>query len=332
MTGAATDGRSADAGIITFAEVRTRDSDAAVETARQIAEHRARITVDDPRAVDFRISTAYSPLLCADVVSAGGVRYVTSGEPIDYLLAGTLTRGRIALRAGREEVRLAGRDGFLYPLENGYHSDCTDPALLDLRIPAAYVARLAEEMTGMPAAALRFHSLAPISPSMAEYWAATVAFIADRMHAAGTGRHPLIVDQLLRLGASALLTVFPNTSMVTGPRPESATTATGVVRRATAFIEAGADRPLTAAQIAEAVGLGIRSVQLAFRRQLDTTPMAYLRRVRLERARQELEAADPAAGVTVAATARRWGYPSASRFAGHYRELFGETPGHTLRS
>ncbi|WP_305787035.1 helix-turn-helix transcriptional regulator [Symbioplanes lichenis] len=332
MTGAAVNGRPTGDSAVTLADIRTRDSDLAVETARRIAEHRAQITVDDPRAVDFRISTAQSPTLSVDVVSAGGVRYVTTGEPIDFLLAGTLERGRIQLRAGNEEVRLARRDGFLYPLENGYHSDCSDPALIDLRIPSAYVAQLAEELTGIPAAALRFRSLAPVSAPMGEYWAATVRFIAGRMHAAEGGPPPLIVDQLLRLGASAVLAVFPNTSMTTGPRPETATTATGVVRRAVAFIEACADQPLTAEEIAAAVGLGVRSVQLAFRRQLDTTPMAYLRRVRLERARQELQDADPGTGVTVANTARRWGYLSPSRFAGDYRAAFRESPGHTLRS
>ena len=38
----------------------------------------------------------------------------------------------------------------------------------------------------------------------------------------------------------------------------------------------------------------IRAVQLAFRRHLDTTPADYLRRVRLDRARHDLIAADPA--------------------------------------
>ncbi|MEU7612530.1 hypothetical protein [Micromonospora sp. NPDC049204] len=43
-----------------------------------------------------------------------------------------------------------------------------------------------------------------------------------------------------------------------------------------------------------------RALQLAFRRHHDTTPMRYVREVRLERAHRALRAADPTTGATVA--------------------------------
>jgi len=58
--------------------------------------------------------------------------------------------------------------------------------------------------------------------------------------------------------------------------------------------------------------------------------MAYLRRVRLDQARQELRAASPAQA-TVTAIANRWGFPSPSRFTAHYRAAYGELPRDTLR-
>ena len=73
------------------------------------------------------------------------------------------------------------------------------------------------------------------------------------------------------------------------------------------------------------------AVQLAFRRHLDTTPIEYLRRVRLDRAHHDLIAADPAR-VTVTAIAVRWGFPSPSRFAARYRQAYGISPSHTLHS
>jgi AraC-like DNA-binding protein len=54
-----------------------------------------------------------------------------------------------------------------------------------------------------------------------------------------------------------------------------------------------------------------------------------LRRVRLERAHRDLQAADPARQ-TVTAIAYRWGFPSSSRFAAHYRQVYGVTPSRTL--
>ncbi|WP_239080152.1 helix-turn-helix transcriptional regulator [Paractinoplanes brasiliensis] len=71
-------------------------------------------------------------------------------------------------------------------------------------------------------------------------------------------------------------------------------------------------------------------MQAAFRRHLDTTPMAYLRRCRLDRAHRELLSADPTDGDTVGAIARRWGYLSSSHFAADYRAAYGRSPRQTL--
>jgi transcriptional regulator GlxA family with amidase domain len=107
--------------------------------------------------------------------------------------------------------------------------------------------------------------------------------------------------------------------------------APAAVRRAAAFIHAHADQPLTLGEIAAAAGVSGRALQYSFRRYFDTTPIGYLRRVRLERADTELRAADSASGVTVAAVARRWGWVTASQFTQAYRQRFGVLPSHTLR-
>ena len=88
---------------------------------------------------------------------------------------------------------------------------------------------------------------------------------------------------------------------------------------------------LTVADIAAASFVTIRAVQLAFRRHLDTTPLAYLRRVRLDRAHHDLLTGDPA-HETVTAVAHRWGFPNPSRFAATYRRAYGVTPSYTLHN
>jgi transcriptional regulator GlxA family with amidase domain len=101
------------------------------------------------------------------------------------------------------------------------------------------------------------------------------------------------------------------------------------VRRAISFIEAHPDQDISVADIAAAACVTTRAVQLAFRRHLNTTPTGYLRRIRLDYAHRELLAADPERD-TVTAVAYRWGFPSASRFAVHYRAAYGVLPSHTL--
>ncbi len=89
--------------------------------------------------------------------------------------------------------------------------------------------------------------------------------------------------------------------------------------------------PLTLADIAAQAAVTPRALQYAFRRKYDTAPMSYLRQVRLERACQDLLGADPAAGHTVAAIARRWGFTRQDRFAAAYLAVYGRPPSHTLR-
>jgi AraC-like DNA-binding protein len=105
-----------------------------------------------------------------------------------------------------------------------------------------------------------------------------------------------------------------------------------VVRRSLDYIEHHLSEPLTMSDIAAHVGASVRSIQLGFREELGTTPMAYLRDRRLERAREELTDADPADGVTVTSVASHWGFNHLGSFAGLYRKRWGESPSETLHS
>jgi len=97
------------------------------------------------------------------------------------------------------------------------------------------------------------------------------------------------------------------------------------LRRAIAFIDENAHTNLTPAGIAAAALVGIRAVQLAFRRHRDTTPTGYLRRVQLDHAPRDRITGGPA-NESVTAVAYRWGFPSASRFTAYYRQAYGVLP------
>lgn len=104
-----------------------------------------------------------------------------------------------------------------------------------------------------------------------------------------------------------------------------------ILRNAVAFIEENADADIGLEDIAAAVNVSPRSVQYAFRGNLGTTPLEYLRRVRLDRAHRDLKAADPARD-TVTAIAGRWGFSHAGRFSLAYKATFGTAPSDTLRA
>ncbi|MBM4201293.1 MAG: helix-turn-helix domain-containing protein, partial [Gammaproteobacteria bacterium] len=88
--------------------------------------------------------------------------------------------------------------------------------------------------------------------------------------------------------------------------------------------------PLTLPDLCELSGLKARALQYAFQEKHALTPMAFLKIVRLNRARDLLRAADPR-NASVTATAMQVGFWHLSQFACDYRWLFHELPNETLR-
>ncbi|HEY8300572.1 MAG TPA: helix-turn-helix transcriptional regulator [Jatrophihabitans sp.] len=167
----------------------------------------------------------------------------------------------------------------------------------------------------------------PLTPHAARGWQQAVRYVSRGVLADPTAAaSPLLVDSARRLLAATMITLLDARPELQSADTRDATSAT--VQRAVAFIEANPDLAIGVADIARAAFVTPRAVQLAFRRHLDVTPTAYLRRVRLEHARDELIDADPAYD-TVTTIAARWGFTS-SRFASLYRETYHEQPSETL--
>jgi AraC-like DNA-binding protein len=103
------------------------------------------------------------------------------------------------------------------------------------------------------------------------------------------------------------------------------------VKRAIDAMEAEPERPFTVNSLAAIAGTSVRTLQEGFRQHVGVSPMAYLRRLRLSRAHDDLCTADPREE-TVANVAHRWGFAHLGRFAGAYRAEYGQAPADTLRS
>ncbi|WP_063695835.1 ANTAR domain-containing protein [Amycolatopsis orientalis] len=168
----------------------------------------------------------------------------------------------------------------------------------------------------------------PVDATAAQHLRSAVAHLRDDvLGVPGVGENPLAVATVARYLAVAVLNTFPHTASAEQPG-DGLDAHSRTLRRAISFIEANLHRPLDIAEIAAVARVSARAVQLAFRRHLGTTPMAYLRRARLDRARAELRAAVPEQD-SVARIAARWGY-APSVFAAHYRAAYGESPSATL--
>jgi AraC-like DNA-binding protein len=100
------------------------------------------------------------------------------------------------------------------------------------------------------------------------------------------------------------------------------------LRQAEEFLEANVDRPVSSVELATQVGVGVRALQLAFRRYRNSTPQRFVRERRLELARRRLVAG---VGSTVTDVALATGFAHLGRFSAEYRARFGESPSETRR-
>ena len=141
----------------------------------------------------------------------------------------------------------------------------------------------------------------------------------------------LVSEQLEDLVMTSLLLGAPSTYS-TWFEQEGGHATPRAVRRAMDLIEEHAHEPLTVEDIAEAVGASVRALQSGFRRHVGSSPLTYLRDVRLELVHEALREADPNRGPSVTDLALSHGFTHLGRFAQAYRERFGVTPSDTLRA
>ena len=312
-------------------EMATQDTDAIAEFIdQQFVEHRARFRCPNPSLADARTRSAAAGPLHAALIRWGGVEYeVTEAAPAGGLVGMVPLQGSGVLTTAREEYRYSPGDAYLAPPYEPYGALLGDTEFALVEVPWQAAGDLAEEKTGLPADELRFESMAPVSKAQQRVLATTVEFICDQLVTSRVDEvHPLVAQEMTELAAAALVDTFPNTAMTAFYLRDPGWVPEAAARNAAAFIETHVDQPVTVTEIAAAAGVTVRDLQHAFLHYYDTTPTAYLHRVRLERAHLDLSNAGD--GVTVAAVARKWGWASPAQFSAAYRRRFGVLPSQTL--
>jgi AraC-like DNA-binding protein len=252
-------------------------------------------------------------------------------DPLGSWCIAGVRHGRITLRHHHEEIVCRPGDVVLAAQPNSAWAARLDDLDADLvLIDPRLLAETAQAATGQPP---RLIGPTTASAGAAKYWWRTYNYLHTLATTPPVPNDDLIVRTATRLLAATTLAVFPHTAL---NDPSSQTSAdhhdarSETLRRATAFIEANPHRDIRITDIANAACVSVRAVQLAFRRHLDTTPMAHLRKVRLHLAHHELLAADPTTA-SVTAVAAHWGFLNPSHFASLYRHEFGRAPSQTLR-
>jgi AraC-like DNA-binding protein len=250
--------------------------------------------------------------------------------PLDYLMFFFVTGGSLTVTTGDLETRLRTGDTAVcpagVPLKISW--DNLRKEVISVPLQAAQQAA-AEHADG---GTVSFLGTTPVSPAMDRLWRSTVGFVANQLETPDSPlSEPLVYAQTLNLLGTAAVKTFPNSTMTADYLPGPGQIAPAALRRAVAFIDANAARPLTLSNIAAAVSVSPRDLRHAFAQRYGISPLGYLRRARLERAHVDLLAAGPRTGATVTEIATRWGFLTPGSFSNEYRAMFGQAPGKTLR-
>ncbi|MCQ4084038.1 AraC family transcriptional regulator [Streptomyces sp. RB6PN25] len=257
---------------------------------------------------------------------------INPGELESFFLVQIPLAGAADIACGRERIvstpELASVPA---PTEHlSMHWAAGNPQLIVWIDRFALEAHLGQLLARQPSRPITFSLGMDLTLPASRSWLGIVNLLRQEAdNGGGMLSQPPAVRQFEGLLMTQLLLAHPSnyTAALLGEQPRIAPLA---VRQAMELIEAHAAEPLTVEDIAEAVGVSVRALQEGFRRHVDTTPLRYLRDVRLARVRADLSASDPGS-TTITDIACRWGFFHAGRFSIAYRERFGESPSQTLR-
>ncbi len=247
-------------------------------------------------------------------------------EPNDEYIVSWLHTGTASLSVGGDLIYWAGGTPWLFPTGTPCDFDSRDYRQSLIAFRGGYLEQVAAEEGATAGGPVLFQYAQVPGSAELRQWKQVVEEAAHLVLQSKPSK--LQMSQISRRTAVALLDCFPHVRL--DPPPEMLLPHTGRLRTAVDFIHAHAHQTVTPTELAEAAGLTLRGLQQAFRRRLGLTPTAYLRQVRLDRARDELLALTPHE-TTVGSVAATWGFTHFGRFSVAYRARFGESPRDTLR-
>ncbi|MBF4608989.1 helix-turn-helix transcriptional regulator [Curtobacterium sp. VKM Ac-1393] len=249
------------------------------------------------------------------------------GMPIgSHYIVAWMTSGRAHLDVAGERVDLRRNVPTLLPCDAEFVFAAEDHDQRLVHFDRGLVHGFAADQLDLGDRPLRFdHAREPDTAAFGR-WQSVLTTLSRALRLGGPGSDAWL--EAKSLAVAAFLDTFP-------PRIDGLPAALGLprnarLRTAVEYVHAHASKPITITDLAAVTGLSVRSVQEAFRRVFDESPLTYLRDVRLDRVRGELLEADPQAGI-IGDVARRWGFAHLGRFSATYAARFGEYPKQTLR-
>lgn len=308
----------------------TRDRDEARDSvARVFCPHRLDLVRPGP-GLQARQHVARLGNLAVSYIAYGAEVRIDPGELTSFFLIHLVHSGHSEIRSGGRVMTGGPSMGSVSSATLGlrmhWSADCAHVVLkVDRARLECHLSDLLGESVGRP---IEFAPELSLEAGPGAGFRRLVDFVSaelDRDDSLITS--PLGVAHIEQSLMTALLTAQPSNYSALLAAPAGAAAPRHVVR-AEAYIRAHADTAITIGALADAAGVSARTLFEGFRRFRGTTPMAYVKAVRLQCAHDELTAS---ADQNVTDVAIKWGFVHLGRFARTYRRRFGELPSETVR-
>ncbi|NEE03051.1 AraC family transcriptional regulator [Phytoactinopolyspora halotolerans] len=298
---------------------------------RSFVAHRLDL-VGRAERVEARMHMARMSNLAASYVAYGGDFEIEPQELGPIIAVQMPLRGYSTIRSGGREIQsdanCAAVVSLSDPLRLYWSRDCES---LVLRFERPAVEAHLRDLLGVPLGdPLRFELDMDIAKGYGRSWAHRFRMLVDELDRPDSIiHHPRAAVEFEDwLTTGLLLSQRHNYSaMLDDAGQWSVSNRTVAVVRD--LIESHPEWPHTVASLAREAHVAIRTLQKAFMEHLGVPPKEYLTRVRMQRAHDELVAADRSV-TTVTSVAAKWGMPHMGRFAREYRKRYGELPSETL--
>lgn len=317
--------------LLRYERLRTRDADEIHDFVASIfCSHRLLPRTRDGQ-VDARVHHAPLGSTSLNYLRYGVPVVVDPGELKDFFLVQVQLAGALDLQYGRQRASLgAGFASVLSPTRPVRMSWTGDAAEYIVWMRRGAVERCLAGLLGRPLREpLVFDPAMDCRRGLAASWLRAAEFVRAEVEIADSlAASPLAVQQIEQMLIHTLLCCQPHNyfdALQQGPPPA----VPRHVRVAEEYLRAHVAESVSLEQLAAVAGVSVRALFAGFQRYRGTSPMKYLRSIRLQRARQDLLAATR--DTTVTEVALRFGFTQLGRFAVDYRQAFGESPSVTLK-
>ncbi|MGQ4615645.1 AraC-like ligand-binding domain-containing protein [Nocardia sp. R7R-8] len=293
-----------------------------------------RVGLVEPAALDASFSAININKLTVLRIEYGAAVRIEADppEPPFHILQLPL-RGSALVVSGREKAVSTPDLASLPDPRRGFSMKLApDCAQVAVRVEADHLQRHLQSLIGRPVLEpVTFDLEMDLRTSRSRSWRASLdLLLAETQRTGGLLEHPLLSAQIESVILTGLL-LAQRHNYSAALQAEQVPAAPRPVRRVVERIEASPELPFTIEELATDAGVTVRALQKGFHDLLGCSPMAYLREIRLNRAREALTDADPASGANVTDIALAWGFMHLGRFSVEYRRRFGESPSQTLR-